>query len=114
MDFKQVILVRTDLKMPKGKIAAQASHASIQSMLKANEDNVLEWRREGMKKVVLKVQDKEELFKYYRKANSLKLPVALIKDAGKTFFKNAEYTCLGIGPDREDRIDKVTKDLKML
>ena len=62
--MKQVILVRMDLKLPKGKLAAQVAHASTEALLKSHKDDITKWRSEGMKKVVLKVDDQKELMKY--------------------------------------------------
>lgn len=112
--MKQVILVRQDLKMPKGKLATQCAHASVEAVLKSKQDKVDDWRDEGMKKVVLKVKDEKELISYLRKAKNNKLTIALITDAGKTFFKGPTKTCLAIGPDKEEKIDKITSKLKMI
>ncbi|MEK6827722.1 MAG: aminoacyl-tRNA hydrolase, partial [Nanoarchaeota archaeon] len=57
MSYKQVILVREDLKIPKGKMAAQCSHASVDSTLKSDKKIVELWKKEGAKKVILKVKD---------------------------------------------------------
>jgi len=110
--MKQVILVRKDLKMPKGKLIVQCAHASLEAALKSNKIN--DWKKKGTKKVILRVKNKEELLKYYRLANKNKLTNALIKDAAKTFFKTPTITCLAIGPEEEEDIDKITKELKML
>ena len=110
--MKQVILVRSDLKMPKGKMIVQCTHASLEAALKSNKLD--EWKSKGTKKVILKVKDKQELLKYHRLAIKNKLTNALIKDAAKTFFKVPTITCLAIGPDKEEKIDKLTKELKML
>lgn len=112
--MKQVILVRQDLKMSKGKMSAQCSHASVEAVLKSNKDKVEEWRSEGMKKVILKVKDEKELFEYKRLAEREKLTTALIKDAGLTEFKEPTITCLAIGPDSEEKINKITKNLKLV
>ncbi len=112
--YKQVILVRTDLKLPKGKLASQCSHASVEAMLKSHKDYISEWKKEGMKKVVLKVKDLDELIKYKQEAEDEGLVTGLITDAGKTVVEPGTVTCLGIGPDKEDKIDKVTGNLKML
>jgi len=61
MEIKQVVVVRKDLKMSKGKVAAQVSHASVDCMLKSHKDMVDEWRSQGMKKVVLKVENLDQL-----------------------------------------------------
>ena len=113
-EFKQVILVRDDLKMSKGKLAVQVSHASVDALMKSDKKIVEEWRKEGMKKVVLKVENLEELKKFETLAKKECLKTALIKDAGLTEFSKAEITCLGIGPEEGDKIDKVTGRLKML
>ena len=60
-DYKQVILVRMDLKLPKGKMSAQVAHASVDCVLRSSRKKVMRWRRQGMKKIVLKVKDLIEL-----------------------------------------------------
>lgn len=114
MELKQVILVRQDLKMSKGKIAAQASHASVDCLLKSHKDIVDKWHKQGMKKVVLKVKDLAELKKYMALADRAGLASSIVADAGHTEVPAGTITCLGIGPDNEEKIDKVTGDLKML
>ncbi|MBW2974450.1 peptidyl-tRNA hydrolase Pth2 [Candidatus Woesearchaeota archaeon] len=114
MGYKQVILVRQDLKLPKGKLAVQCAHASSAALIKSHKDDIKGWQGEGMKKIVLKVKDLDELFKYKGEADDLGLVTALIEDAGKTVVKPGTVTCLGIGPDREEKIDKVTGKLKMV
>ena len=114
MGYKQVIIVRADLKLPKGKLAAQAAHASLEAAMKSQRDKVEEWRSEGGKKVILKVDNYEELIKYKAQAEREKLVTALITDAGHTTVAAGTVTCLGIGPDKEERIDKVTGKLKIL
>jgi PTH2 family peptidyl-tRNA hydrolase len=112
--MKQVILVRQDLKLPKGKLAAQVSHASLEAALKSSREKLGKWRGEGAKKVVLKVKDEIELLQFQRLAGEKKLVVALIADAGRTVLEPGTTTCLAIGPDEEDKIDAVTGKLKMM
>jgi peptidyl-tRNA hydrolase, PTH2 family len=114
MPLKQAILVRNDLKLPKGKLAAQAAHASVEATLRSEKDKVKEWRMEGMGKIVLKVEDKKELFKYLQMAKDAGLVAALITDAGKTVVAPGTDTCLAIGPDEEESIDSITGKLKLL
>ncbi|MBI1935818.1 peptidyl-tRNA hydrolase [Candidatus Woesearchaeota archaeon] len=114
MPYKQVILVREDLKLPKGKLAAQCSHASVDSILKSDRKIVDLWRKEGGKKIVLKVKDEKELFKYKQMAEDYGLKTALITDAGHTVLEPGTITCLGIGPDEEEKIDRVSGKLKMV
>ncbi len=113
-EYKQVILVRQDLKMTKGKMSAQVSHASVEALLKSHKDDVSKWRAQGMKKAVLKVRDLNELLEYKRKAEDAGLVVALITDAGHTQLAPGTVTCLGIGPDKAERIDKITGNLQLI
>ena len=114
MAYKQVILVREDLKLPKGKLAAQCSHASVDATLKSDKKNVELWKKYGGKKIVLKVKDEKELMKYKKMAEDIGLKTALIIDAGHTVLEPGTITCLGIGPDEESKIDSVTGKLKMM
>jgi len=113
-EVKQVIIVRNDLKMGKGKIAAQVAHASLESAEKVGKRILNEWKSQGHKKVVLKIDSLEELKKIKKKCDKLKIKNALIKDAGRTQLKPGTVTCLGIGPDYSSKIDKITGKLKLL
>jgi len=114
MPFKQAILVREDLRLPKGKLSVQSSHASVDVTLKSDKKIVSLWRSEGAKKVILKVKDEEELFRYKQMAEDEGLKTSLITDAGKTVVEPGTRTCLGIGPDVEEKIDKITGKLKLM
>ncbi|MBI2143893.1 peptidyl-tRNA hydrolase [Candidatus Woesearchaeota archaeon] len=114
MGYKQVILVRTDLKLPKGKACVQVAHASLEAALKSSKGVIDEWRSGGGKKVVLKAAGLDELRKYEALARKEKLVTSLITDAGHTTVAPGTVTCLGIGPDNEEKIDKVTGSLKIL
>ncbi len=114
MEYKQVILVRDDLKLPKGKLAAQASHASVNALLKAHKDDIHKWKDEGMKKVVLRVKDLDELLLCRKNAQDAGIVNALVEDAGLTVVEPGTITCLGIGPDKEEKIDSITGHLKCL
>jgi len=113
-NYKQVILVRSDLQLPKGKMAVQVAHASVEAVLKSDKDKVKRWRSVGMKKVVLKVADLKELHKYLQIANNSGLITALITDAGLTTIEPGTITCVAIGPDDEMDIDKITGQLKII
>lgn len=112
--LKQVILVRKDLGLSPGKMAAQVAHASLDAALKSDRKLMQQWKGYGAKKVVLEVEDENELNEYRKHADREKLKNALIKDAGHTELKPGTATCLAIGPDAEQKIDKVTGKLKML
>jgi peptidyl-tRNA hydrolase, PTH2 family len=114
MSLKQVILIRNDLKLPKGKLAGQAAHAAVEAVLRSEKDIVKAWRVYGQAKIVLKVNSKEELYKYNMLAKDAALVTAVITDAGKTVIEPGTVTCLAIGPDEEDKIDSITSDLKLV
>lgn len=116
--YKQAIVIRSDLKLPKGKLAVQVAHASVENVIKLLNKGeyslVKDWRDEGMKKVVLKVDSFDELIKKFNEAKSRGFLVSLIKDAGKTVVEPGTVTCFAIGPDKEEKIDEITKDLKLV
>lgn len=112
--YKQAIIVRADLKMGKGKIAAQAAHASLEAYKKSDKKIKEAWERAGCKKVVLKVGSEKELLKFQELAREAGLPNALITDAGLTQVPTSTITCLGIGPAEEDKVDKIVRSLKLL
>lgn len=121
MATKMVIVVRTDLNMGKGKIAAQVAHAAVSLVLDVlNSSNntwkrwLNEWLNEGQPKIVVKVQSVDEIEKRYKEALILGLPAVIIQDAGKTQIEPGTTTCLGIGPASEEIIDRITGDLKLL
>src|SRR3989338_1563769 len=116
MAYKQVIAVRADLKMGKGKLAARAAHASLEAYLKARQkapDAVEEWLRSGAHKVVVKVGGEGELLELFEKLRKL-FPCALIQDAGRTQIEPGTKTCVGIGPAKETELDKFTGHLKLM
>lgn len=112
--MKQVIIVRSDLKMSKGKTAAQCCHAAIGSYTAADKNKIQSWEREGQKKVILKVSEVSELFELKEMAKKLNVPNFLVTDAGHTELPPSTITCLGLGPDDDEVIDKITSELKLL
>ena len=113
-NLKQVILVRSDLQLPKGKLAAQCAHASVEATLKSDTALVREWRAQGMAKIVLKVENEKELIAYFQQAKDDDLTASLITDAGHTVVAPGTKTCVAIGPDDEHKIDFLTAKLKLL
>jgi len=112
--MKQAIIVRRDIKMGRGKLSAQCAHASIGAYLKAKKSDKEKWIKSGMKKVVLKVSDEEQIKKLYGITKKEKLACELIRDAGLTQIKPETITALGIGPADDKKIDKITSKLKLL
>ena len=129
---KQVIVVRKDLNMRKGKIAAQVAHASMkvlldlmqidrlmwhtQRILSVEKDSSLDqWLEGKFTKICVSVDSEEELLDIYKKASDNGLLCSLIQDAGLTEFGGVPtYTTCAIGPDYPEVIDLLTGQLKLL
>lgn len=115
--YKQVIVIRNDLKMGKGKMAAQACHASIEAFIMAQKtcpNVVKEWLKEGQKKAVVKVNSEKELHEVFKEANIEGLPCSLIRDAGRTQLIPGTYTAVAVGPEKEEKVERITGNLKLL
>lgn len=128
-EAKQIIAVRTDLQMDIGKAIAQASHASLGSVLAAmNKNDNLVWTLDLNKdlamqswllgkfvKIAVAVKSEAKLLALHQKALDANLRSVLIKDAGRTIFNGVEtYTCLAIGPHFAEDVDPVTKKYPLL
>lgn len=112
--MKQAMIVRTDLKMGKGKIAAQCCHGAIGSYKKSSQDKIRKWENEAYAKVVLKVKTLEEITALKKLADEKGIANYLVVDAGRTQIPTSSVTVLALGPDEDDIIDEVTGDLKLL
>lgn len=135
---KQMIVMRRDLKMRKGKIAAQAGHACVEATLLAlmreNRLNDLregegyltldpagkqssplsEWFTRGVAKICVYVDSEEELLEINRKAKEMGYISALIQDAGMTeFHGEPTYTCLALEPLTAEQVDPLTGNLPL-
>lgn len=126
-ESKQVLIIRKDLGMRKGKIAAQAAHASLSALLKLghwNKDSftikkvpkpIKLWMDGSFTKVCVYVESEEELINVFQKSKNKKIPCSLITDAGKTEFGGIPTkTAVAIGPWNATEIDKITGNLKLL
>ncbi|OVA15767.1 Peptidyl-tRNA hydrolase [Macleaya cordata] len=115
-DFKMVLVVRNDLKMGKGKIAAQCSHATLglyKKLLHRAPKALKRWEMCGQVKVVLKSESEEDLLILQERAKSLKLPTHITIDAGRTqIAPNSRTVMAMLGP--ADLVDDVTGRLKLL
>jgi peptidyl-tRNA hydrolase, PTH2 family len=136
--IKQVIVWRHDLKVRKGKIAVQCAHASLACILDMmpesrwlDDDNnpmpvtrtlryeqesaLDQWFSKKFAKIVVYVNNEQELLEIYNKAKESALPASLIQDVGDTEFHGIPtYTTVGIGPAESEKIDKITGHLKLL
>lgn len=115
--YKLVIVVRTDIKMSKGKVAAQAAHAAVSAAEYARRNRPewwSPWIEEGQRKIAVKVNSEQEILELERRARKAGLPVALIVDRGLTELPPETMTCLGIGPAPAEKIDPITGQLRLL
>ncbi|CAI2383095.1 unnamed protein product [Moneuplotes crassus] len=120
-NLKMVLVVRTDLKMQKGKIGAQCGHATLGAYKKSRSKKSKYWRKcfntwqaEAHAKVCLKTDSEESLLEIYKQAKKNHLPAYLVTDAGRTQIAAGSHTVVGIGPAPSELIDPITGDLKLL
>lgn len=132
-NVKQVIVMRNDLGMRKGKMIAQGAHASLKvftdimyvendkhvmdvgDAYPSHESAIVQWLEARFAKICVRVNSEQELLEINKQAKEAGLPVALILDSGKTEFDGVPtYTCLAIGPAKAKKIDKITGHLKLL
>ncbi len=115
-EIKQVIIIRSDLEMSKGKAVAQGAHSAIRAFEIAQESTprvVSDWQMQGEKKIAVKAP-LTEMQSIFSKAKKARLPCALIQDAGLTQLEPGTITALAIGPAKSADIDALTKHLKLL
>lgn len=121
--IKQVIVMRRDLKMRRGKEIAQGSHASMAFLTRRLQEHItpvwtkaeLDWLEGSFAKVCVRANSEEELLDIYEKAKEAGLEVHLITDSGRTEFHGVPTnTCLAIGPDHSSKIDPITGELTLL
>jgi PTH2 family peptidyl-tRNA hydrolase len=122
-EYKQVIVLRKDLNMRKGKMVAQGAHASMAAILNnkftdnvsiLQDERVINWLNGRFAKICVSVDTQNELFTIHDKAKNAGLPCSLIEDAGFTEFKEPTFTAVAVGPGLIDEVDKITKELKLL
>jgi len=118
-ECKMVLVVRTDLGMRQGKIAAQCAHAALacyKTFLRDSPKSPIlrRWERQGQAKIALQVKTEEQLEVLQARAISMGLVAEVIVDAGRTQIEAGSQTVLGIGPAPKSVIDEVTGGLKLL
>jgi PTH2 family peptidyl-tRNA hydrolase len=115
METKLTLVVRGDLGMGRGKIAAQASHAAVAATLATQRSRDFRaWLRDGQPKVVLRATGEQHLLEIAEQAIAAGLPVQVIHDAGRTQVAEGTPTCCAIGPAAASRIDAITGGLSLL
>ncbi|TMI41971.1 peptidyl-tRNA hydrolase [Candidatus Bathyarchaeota archaeon] len=115
--YKQVLVVRSDLKMGKGKIAVQCSHAAVSASEEARKSSLDWWRiwmHEGQSKVAVKVSGLSPILDLERRSRENGLPFYVVRDMGLTQVEPGTVTCIGIGPGPVVRVDLLTGDLPLL
>jgi PTH2 family peptidyl-tRNA hydrolase len=112
--YKQCLIVRNDLPMSCGKKCAQAAHAAVIAFEQAEKSAKKAWLHEGQKKVVLKVADERALFELKVIAERAGIPAALVQDAGLTEVPPGTVTALGLGPAKNEELDRITGHLPLL
>lgn len=127
--IKQVIVVRKDLNMRKGKMCAQVAHASMKvffdRILQQNDnnsviisdltDNMLDWINGAFTKIVVGCDSLEDIHSVKNQCINYNISYAIIEDSGATEFNGAKtITCIAVGPDVADKIDLVTGKYKLL
>lgn len=115
--MKQVIVIRKDLNMRKGKMIAQGCHASLGAYLQSNVLDITDWNEMGARKIVLGCNSEEELLKLENEIsiNLSHVPLYLVTDSGLTeFHGEPTKTALGIGPVNDDVINPYTDKLVLL
>ncbi|MDR5656742.1 MAG: peptidyl-tRNA hydrolase Pth2 [Halobacteriota archaeon] len=111
--MKQAIVVRSDLDMGTGKLAAQVAHAALSGYEDAPADAQKEWKSQGQRKVVLEITGERALFEIHENAKAAGLPTALIRDAGRTQLDPDTPTTVSVGPAGNDAVDRITGALSL-
>lgn len=115
--YKQVIVVREDLKMSPAKLAVQVAHASVGAIYAGVGSNDIprlpaatlkNWFGEGFRKVILKAKDETQIWDLAKECQKQEIPYFVVHDFGLTELEPNTLTCIGIGPDLNQNIDKIT------
>lgn len=123
MNVKQVIIVRNDLKIRKGKFAVQVAHAAMKDLVKKVTDShngLVEfdaeehaWYNGLFKKVCVQIESEAAMLALYDRAKAAGLRVQLIEDCGLTEFDGPTKTCIAIGPHEDSKFTGFTDTLQL-
>ena len=110
-----VIVVRKDLKLPKGKLAVQASHASVSLAMKAKDTREYQhWFNSGQKKILVYCENEKQLLIILQKSKDNNLKNSLVIDAGRTVVEPGTKTCIALGPAEESAFIGLTDKLQLI
>lgn len=121
-EVRMALVIRQDLGMTKGKIAAQCCHAALAcfrlissdpSRTSYNPEMTHRWLARGQAKITLKCPDKETMDELFAKAIAFGVNSYVVHDAGRTQIAAGSATVLGLGPAPKAVLDQITGDLKL-
>ncbi len=120
---KMVLLIREDLNMSSGKVAAQCSHAAVglfQRLISEEyrsspsvQKNLKSWIDEGQKKVCLSIANTETLEDLRASFSMKRIPYFVVEDAGRTEVAYGTETVMAVGPCENEVLDRVTGKLRL-
>jgi len=113
-DCKLVVLVRMDLGMSTGKVAAQVAHAALGASASTNSRMREDWSEGGEAIIVLSVRSLGEMMELQTAATAAGINTCVIRDAGRTEVEQGSATVCAVGPDEIPKIDLITRHLKLL
>nr|CAB3265304.1 peptidyl-tRNA hydrolase 2, mitochondrial-like [Phallusia mammillata] len=114
---KMVMVVRNDLSMGTGKIAAQCAHAAVSAVtqIQKTDNSTLQlWLLAGQPKIVVQCNDKNELMNVVIKASEAGINTVFVRDAGRTQVEAGTETVCAVGPATSSEVNKITGRLKLL
>lgn len=115
--YKQILVVRSDLRMGKGKVAVQCSHAAVSASEEARKSFLDWWKiwmNEGQLKIAVKVSGLSTILDLERKSRENGLPFYVVRDMGLTQVEPGTITCIAIGPGPTVKVDSLTGNLPLL
>lgn len=116
-ELKMVLCVNNELKMGKGKIAAQCCHAAVgvvQRFSASARTALKQWEMTGQKKIALKVDNTAALNALAKAAQDAGLPFYVVSDAGRTQIAAGSRTVIAIGPAPDSKVSAITGHLALL
>lgn len=116
IEMKLAVVVRKDLGMTAGKMAAQCCHAALSAVseVKSRDPQMLrDWKRQGAPIIILRTNNLASLREVHEKAKDKNVAASTVCDAGRTEVEGGTVTCLGIGPAASEKCDQVTRRCRL-